>query len=145
VIASACLFILTSAYFSGIPSSLDQANHYTTADIPRSIWQIYMYSEPPDDGILEHVNTWSKLNPDFSHHRLSNADAIEFVSRHYAHRPDLVDLYTNLKPRSLKSDLLRYMILATEGGVCADSGETYKRMDSEAVPPYGEGGCGSRI
>jgi alpha 1,6-mannosyltransferase len=158
VIASACLFFLTSHYFSGmldtftlrrsetdtesgyaessfLPSSLDQANHYahsplhlkeTAAAIPRTIWQIY--SETPDDGILEHMDTWFKLNPDCSHHRLSKAGAIEFISRHYAHRPDLVDLYTNLKLRSLNSDLLRYMILATEGGVYAD-------MDVSAEKP----------
>lgn len=119
-------------------SSIDRAKQYahsgldaklTTSPIPRTIWQIFFnYGAAPDDDILIHTSTWLKSNSDCSYNRLSKGGAIDFIHRHYASRSDLIDLYTNLKVPVLAADLLRYMILAAEGGVYAD-------MDVSAEKP----------
>jgi alpha 1,6-mannosyltransferase len=87
--------------------------------IPKYIWQIYFYDHT-DDWVLENVATWHKLNPECSYTRLTKPGSEEFVKEHFARHPELIELYMNLRVPMLRGDLLRYMILATRGGVYAD-------------------------
>jgi alpha 1,6-mannosyltransferase len=47
--------------------------------------------------------------------------ADEFVKRHFADEPSIVEAYNKAPNVGMKSDLLRYLILAIDGGVYTDT------------------------
>lgn len=52
---------------------------------------------------------------------MQDTTAEEYVKRTFsAARPDIVDVYTHLTVPILKADLLRYLLLYTEGGIWSD-------------------------
>ena len=77
------------------------------------------------------MDSWLTLNPTHTYHRLSQAGAVDFLKAHYTDRPDLVDLYASLRVPALAADLLRYLVLAAQGGVYSD-------IDTEALKPVVE-------
>jgi alpha 1,6-mannosyltransferase len=112
-----------SQQLSPLPSSAPA----TIGLIPKHIWQIFFYDQT-NDGVNENVATWHKENPECTYTRLTRSGSEEFVKENFASRPDIVELYMNLRLPMLRGDLLRYMILATRGGVYAD-------MDVKATQP----------
>ena len=51
---------------------------------------------------------------------MSNQGADDFARKYYADRPDILEPFLQLKFHVLRSDLLRYMILESEGGIYSD-------------------------
>ena len=97
----------------------------TVGLIPKHIWQIFFYDQT-NPSVIDNVATWHSLNPDCTYTRLTRPGSEEFVKEHFAHQPELVELYMSLRLPMLRGDLLRYMVLAARGGVYAD-------MDVSAV------------
>ena len=95
------------------------ATQPTTGLIPRNIYQVFFYNDA-DESMLNHMDSWIHTNPDCSYTRLSRSGALEFVREHYADRPDIVKLYSDLAVPVLNSDMLRYLILQAHGGIYAD-------------------------
>lgn len=59
---------------------------------------------------------------------MSSDGANAFAQKHYADRPEILEAFLSLKVPVLKSDLLRYMVLESEGGVYSD-------LDTVAIKP----------
>ena len=90
----------------------------STETIPRNIWQIY-FGPIPDD-LDDHLLAWITKNPNHSYVLMRDEGADAFARHHYANRTAILDLFLNLKLPVFRSDLLRYMILESEGGVYSD-------------------------
>lgn len=90
--------------------------------IPRQIWQIFF--PPPGATVLEKSVFWSaswiSMAPGYTYTLVSDAEAASLISTHFSHRPEIGATYHALTNPALKSDLLRYLILAVRGGVYSD-------------------------
>ena len=105
----------------------------TLPSIPRQIWQIWAGSDPPDD-LANIVGSWQLKNQDSAYTLLSDDGANAFVRRHYAHRPEIRDLFLGLRLPVFRSDLLRYLLLETLGGVYSDLDVACKKPINQWIP-----------
>src|SRR5579872_510755 len=101
------------------------ADSWIVRHIPLQIWQTYKSKELPEQ-VLEAEQTWQKLNPEFSHFLLDDADIEQYLRSSWA--PDYLDLFRALPIGAMKADLWRYLVLTTEGGVYSD-------IDSVCIQP----------
>lgn len=96
-------------------------------EIPPRIWQIFFGYTPIKD-FMPFIQSWVTKNQDYAYTLMSNDGGNTFARKHYADRPDILKPFLNLQFPVLRSDLLRYMILETEGGVYSD-------LDTNALKP----------
>ena len=66
------------------------------------------------------VDTWISQNQDYAYTLVSDEGGNAFAREHYADRPEILDPFLELRFPVFRSDLLRYMILESEGGVYSD-------------------------
>jgi alpha 1,6-mannosyltransferase len=100
--------------------------------IPSSIWQIYFGFVPND--LKDTILAWITKNPDHSYVLMRDEGANAFVKNHYANRIHIRDLFLDLKLPVFRSDLLRYMILESEGGIYSDLDAISLRPIAEWIP-----------
>ena len=101
--------------------------------IPPRIWQIFFGYDQLDD-YAPALQTWILMNQDYSYTLMRNKGADEFVRKHYADRPDILEPFLQLKLPVLRSDLLRYMILESEGGVYSDLDTVLEKSVRHWIP-----------
>lgn len=74
-----------------------------------------------DPESLGDSRSWLAQNPGYQYNLLGAAAADEFVRAHFRQsHPAVVNLYEALRNPSMKTDLLRYLVLFAEGGVYSD-------------------------
>lgn len=91
----------------------------SVAAIPERLW----YKTGPkglSETTLEWVNTCLDRNPSYQSTILTDDTADLFVREHFASRLDIVETYLALPFPILKADLLRYLLLYSEGGIWND-------------------------
>ena len=88
-------------------------------EIPPRVWQIFFGYTPIND-FLPFIQSWVTKNQDYAYTLMSNDGGNAFARKHYADRPEILKAFLDLQFPVLRSDLLRYMILETEGGVYSD-------------------------
>ncbi len=104
-----------------------------TTTIPKKIWQTWKVSplgfEQRD---TDSAKTWPLINPTYRYEVLTDDNAVEYLKFQYGpmgiNRPDLIELYEEIKITIIKADLLRYLVMYAEGGVYAD-------IDVESLRP----------
>lgn len=101
--------------------------------IPRKIWQIWFKQTGASNRYVAHPElrntaSWIGMNPDHKYTLVGRQWGDDFVREHFAGDKALVDTYLALQNHGLKSDLLRYLLLYTEGGVYTD-------IDTVALQP----------
>ncbi len=96
-------------------------------EIPSQIWQIF-FGYTPLENFAPQLQTWVARNQDYAYTLVSSDGADAFARKHYADQPEILDAFLSLKVPVLRSDLLRYMILESEGGVYSD-------LDTVAIKP----------
>lgn len=99
-------------------------------EIPARIWQNY-FATTKIDAFLPLIQSWITKNQDFAYTLISNDGANAFARKHYADRPEILQAFLDLHFPILRSDLLRYMVLESEGGVYSD-------LDTNALKPVSE-------
>ncbi|KAK4152098.1 glycosyltransferase [Chaetomidium leptoderma] len=128
---------LTLAPTSSTPTPTPTAAAEVAYRIPPKIWQIMLprKQKKPEDKkpsadpkILEETPSWLVLNPDYAYTLVSEKGGEEFIQRHFADEPKLLETYNALPNVGMRSDLLRYLLLNIEGGVYTDT-------DTEALKP----------
>jgi mannosyltransferase OCH1-like enzyme len=114
----AILFIILYNY----PSRTEQphpTNHHPSDLIPKKLW----YKVGPK-GLSPDSETWLQeclhKNPLHNTQILTDETGDAYVAEHFANRPDIVHTYLSLRIPILKADLLRYLLLYSEGGVWSD-------------------------
>ncbi|KAB5530393.1 initiation-specific alpha-1,6-mannosyltransferase [Coniochaeta sp. 2T2.1] len=102
---------------------------------PKKIWQTWKVdplSFDQRDALT--AKTWTAKNPDYRYEVLTDTNDITWIEQHYGPGPggldrqDIVDFYREVNATIIRADLLRYLIMYTEGGVYAD-------IDVEALKP----------
>jgi alpha 1,6-mannosyltransferase len=87
--------------------------------IPSRIW----YKIGPQ-GLSTEAQTWVQTclatNPTYHATYLDDTTASLWVSASFTHRPDILETYHSLPFPILKADLLRYLLLYSEGGIWND-------------------------
>ncbi|KAK8073202.1 alpha-mannosyltransferase och1 [Apiospora phragmitis] len=136
----AFLYWATTLFFTRPPDPHHWAE-LRRSQIPRRIWQIQlpMPESIPASGIRREAHTlsWLRQNPHYTYTRLGTDDAREFIQTHYADRPEYLETYEALQNPALKSDLLRYLLLAAVGGVYSDlDTKALKPIDDWVPEPY---------
>ena len=100
--------------------------------IPRNVWQIYFalagQTTAPKPSPFRDVTSWLDQNPDYTHTLFGTQAAYDWVSKHFADQPDVVATFHELGSPVLRSDVLRYLLLARAGGVYSD-------LDTIALQP----------
>ncbi|PNS19435.1 Initiation-specific alpha-1,6-mannosyltransferase [Sphaceloma murrayae] len=100
--------------------------------IPRLIWQTWQthanIPNPPrpDDNLERLSRTWTGRNPYHTYTRLESNTTIDYIHRHYAHRADIISTFEAVDEPVLRADMIRYLVLSSEGGVYSD-------MDTECI------------
>ncbi|KAM0237036.1 hypothetical protein ACHAP5_009134 [Fusarium lateritium] len=138
---------LRSSGASNFNTEPDQSNfwwarHATSTSIPfipPKIWQIHL----PKNGSAEgYVLDPKKLEMTASCTLVGKNGADEFVQRHFANEPTIVEAYHKAPNVGMKSDLLRYLILEVEGGIYTDTDTIAIKPIDEWVPPELQGQVG---
>ena len=101
--------------------------------IPPRIWQIFFGYDRLDD-YAPAFQTWILMNQDYSYTLMRNKGADDFVRKHYADRPNVLETFLQLKLPVLRSDLLRYMILESQGGVYSDLDTVLEKSVRDWIP-----------
>ena len=102
-------------------------------EIPPRIWQIF-FGYTPIDEFAPALQTWISKNQDYSYTLMSNKGADDFARKHYANRPGILEPFLQLKVHVLRSDLLRYMILESEGGIYSDLDTVVEKSVRDWIP-----------
>ena len=101
--------------------------------IPPQIWQIF-FGYAQLDEYAPALQTWILMNQEYSYTLMRNKGADDFVRKHYADRPNILEMFLQLKLPVLRSDLLRYMILESEGGVYSDLDTVVEKSVRDWIP-----------
>lgn len=103
-----------------IPKIGDLLFSRPTDKIPKKIWYKLGPKGKTAD-VLEWTSTCIEQNPAYEYEFMTDKSGDEYVQKTFtATRPDIVEVYMNLTVPILKADLLRYLLLYTEGGVYSD-------------------------
>lgn len=105
-------------------------------EIPQKIWQIFLnYSSYA--GLDNSILSWVKNNQDYSYTLVSNEGADTFVRKHYlADRPEIANTFLDMRFPIFRSDLLRYILLESEGGIYTDLDTRPRKPIKEWIPPH---------
>ncbi|KAL9608121.1 MAG: hypothetical protein Q9167_007028 [Letrouitia subvulpina] len=95
--------------------------------IPKKIWQIN-YTHPKLVDLQEYMWSWILQNPRHGYTLLNKEAAELFVLTHYGIDSRVTRTFMDLHNTILRSDYLRYLVLAVEGGVYSD-------LDTSAIKP----------
>ena len=87
--------------------------------IPKIIWQTYKdpFEELPEY-MIDAVNTWKDLNPEYEYKYMDDKQAAEFVLSEFGQ--EWYDLFINVPVGVMRGDMWRYMVVYKYGGVYAD-------------------------
>ena len=108
--------------------------------IPPKIWQIYFpFGSSPLDVPDNLIQTWPAVNQDYEYTLMSEEGANRFVQEHFSSHPEVIDAYVNLRTPILRVDFLRYLILASQGGVYSDTDTAALKPIKEWIPVGLEG------
>ena len=100
-------------------------------DIPKKIWQIFSSIDSRTDSI----RTWITENLDYQYTLVSSVRADAFALKHYSDRREILYTFLSLRVPVLRSALLRYMLLESEGGVYSDFDTAAPKPVDEWIPP----------
>lgn len=104
--------------------------------IPQKIWQIYLNHSPYAE-LDNSIQSWVKNNQDYSYTLVSDEGANTFVREHYmVGRPEIANTFLDTRFPIFRADLLRYMLLESEGGVYTDLDTSPRKPIKEWIPPH---------
>jgi len=98
------------------------------AQIPNLLWQTDKTKDLSMRAI-ETSNTWVNLNPEFSCFLLDDRDIELYIQKYWP--SDYLEMFRALPIGTMKADLWRYLVIASEGGVYSD-------IDSVCLKPIRE-------
>ncbi|OIW24368.1 hypothetical protein CONLIGDRAFT_636570 [Coniochaeta ligniaria NRRL 30616] len=136
--AAAVLLIIASFFYLLSPAQQQQHLALPSQDqslpsdvpIPRQIWQIFF---PPPGATTLKKSTffsadWLHMAPGYTYTMVSDQEAASIINTYYADRPEIGATFHALTNPALKSDFMRYLILAARGG-------TYSDVDTKPLVP----------
>lgn len=121
------------------PGPQQQQPPIVQEEIPQKIWQIFLnYSSYAE--LDNSIHSWVNNNYDYSYTLVSNEGADTFVRNHYlADRPEIAKTFLDTRFPIFRSDLLRYILLESEGGIYTDLDTRPRKPIKEWIPPHLQG------
>ena len=118
---------LSAAAASNVPAMFPALPTYRP--FPRKIWQTAKNGPAGlDDADRAALRTWTKLNQKWRYESVTQYGAESYVRETFAHRPELIEAFTDLQDPILRADFIRYLVLLGDGGVYSD-------LDTRALKP----------
>jgi len=117
---------------SALPLQPKLAYHFpydVDTGFPKDLWQTWKHARDDErfDKDLKHlVDSWDRLNPEFSHTVITDEPAFQLIKKMYISIPEVVQAYQDMSLPILKADFFRYLMLLARGGVYTD-------VDTEAL------------
>lgn len=102
-------------------------------NIPDKVWHSAKTVEVSEKQ-CECINSWTKTNPSFREELLTDACAEKFVHTHFQDRPDIIQVYDGISIPILRADLLRYLVILSQGGYWSDLEVTAEKPSIDWVP-----------
>ncbi len=102
--------------------------------IPARLWQIYTFANLEIDAFIPLMQSWITTNQDYAYTLVSDDGANVFARKYYADRPEILQPFLDLRFPIIRTDLLRYMILESEGGIYSDLDTDVTKPVSQWVP-----------
>ena len=81
--------------------------------------------------VQEKIDTFKKLNPEYTYHLYNDDDMDKFVNEHY--KGEIADCYNKLNIIVAKVDFWRYLVLYKYGGVYLDMDSNIRRPLRELI------------
>jgi alpha 1,6-mannosyltransferase len=152
IVAITCLFFYTTS--NSIPRLAVPERIYNKIAaagpkeplIPHHVWQCYTTAGPRDPA-RDHkkalknaqinkdlMTSWLPIDGPWTYSFVSTESGEKFIRDHFPGNADLLKVYTGLQMPVMKSDLLRYVLLAGYGGVYADGDVGLTRRIEDWVP-----------
>ena len=146
--ASACVIFFRSSASAYTPRLIFSPSNSEPL-IPAQVWQLYTTIGPHDTNTTHQdalkatkiganlAATWFPVDGDWSYRFVGTEFGTQFVQEHFKDQQDIVDVFTSLRVPVMVSDFLRYLLLAGDGGVYADSDvEMIKPLQDWVPEPY---------
>lgn len=121
-------FTTTTTTTTATPSSPTRQS----SAFPRKLWQTSPNNA--NVGSEPNVQQWLTANPSHRYERITAANGDDYVREHYAHDPNIVATFTELRDGMLRADLVQYLFLLAEGGVYTDMDTTCLKPIDRWVP-----------
>lgn len=136
VVAASTRNIIKQSYsshtHSSVPDIVEVNPSSNEPAIPRRIWHIlFPNGDTVTDQQISFVADWIKKAPGYTYTFLGATGGSAIVSRYYGASSEELHVFEQLTNPALKSDFLRYLILAAEGGYYGD-------IDTRPVVPLEE-------
>lgn len=104
-------------------------------EIPARIWQVYWnFGNTEIGSFTAHILSWITTNQDYAYVLMSEEGADAFARVHYSDRPEILQPFLDLRFPIARTDLLRYMILESKGGVYSDLDTIARKPISQWIP-----------
>lgn len=87
--------------------------------IPKKIW----YKLGPkglNDDTKKWIDSCIAANPEYQPTFMTDEASQSFIATRFSHRPDIVKVFTEMNIPIVKADIIRYLLLFSEGGIWAD-------------------------
>ncbi|MCJ1338470.1 hypothetical protein MMC09_003758 [Bachmanniomyces sp. S44760] len=98
-------------------------------EFPRKIWQTSKTSVAGlDHNDRMAIMSWTKMNQKWRYEIITQYTAESYVWEKFRHRPDIIEAFTDLQDPILRADLVRYLVLLSDGGIYSD-------IDTKALKP----------
>lgn len=110
------------------PASAPGSAHFDV-EFPRKIFQ----TAPSAPALLSTgdwsvIQTWTDLNPHHRYEILTHNTAESYIAEKFAHDPSILETFSKIQDRILRADMIRYIVLAGDGGVYSD-------LDTKSLQP----------
>lgn len=97
--------------------------------IRRKIWQTTKLSAMTlEERDRKNLGKWDEMNPDWRREVLTDGGSDNYVRDCFAARPEIIEVFTDLRDNIMRADLIRYLALLCDGGVYSD-------IDTELLKP----------
>ena len=91
------------------------------SDFPRKIWQTSKASAAGlEDQDRKAIQSWLKINQKHRYEIITQYSGEGYVRDKFSHRPDVIEVFTDLQDPILRADFIRYLVLLGDGGVYSD-------------------------
>lgn len=127
--------VFTNSAASALPP-IKTKDQLDSSLFPAKLWQ-KAGPNGVDDARREDIKSWQQQTPNLRHEILTDGSGSQYVREQYANFPDLLNLFLSLQVPILKADLLRQLILYTDGGIWSDLDVTcHAPIDTWIPEPY---------
>ena len=106
-----------------------------SAPFPRKIWQTSRDGPAGfNDEDRAALKSWTKMNQDWRYESITQHSAESYVRDRFPHKPEFIEVFTQLQDPILRADMIRYLVLLADGGLYSDLDTTSLKPIHDWIP-----------